>query len=298
MKIDFNNITSQEKLILKSFVEWYLKTNPNNKVINEGEYTFEHNRENVSITLPCSLIIVERNKATHQQLFSGKNIVLHSIGPTFNGDGTINILKSEWRIKPIKDGLEVKKVSCLIKHKDFHDYSTSSNGIETQKAIKAAEAKVYFAFYHHNAKRKVTYNQVIDGSHIKTSSYMVIPRIEGVTVREYIQDKKIISLEEAISIIGGCFAAIEQYHTKIGGHGDIHMDNFIINPNTGKVSIIDFDRAINYQNPENDICSMRSIITRILPHIKEQTTFDDMAKNFHHYYDLLTNNQQHHKFYL
>jgi len=73
--------------------------------------------------------------------------------------------------------------------------------------------------------------------------YMVMEYVEGLTLKEYIQQNSPIDIEETITIMKQITSAISHAHANNLIHRDIKPQNILINPN-GQVKVTDFGIAV------------------------------------------------------
>lgn len=73
--------------------------------------------------------------------------------------------------------------------------------------------------------------------------YMVMEYVEGLTLKEYIQQNSPIAIEEAINIMKQITSAISHAHANNLIHRDIKPQNILINPK-GQVKVTDFGIAV------------------------------------------------------
>src|SRR5690625_5720081 len=72
---------------------------------------------------------------------------------------------------------------------------------------------------------------------------MVMEYVEGLTLKEYIQQNSPIDIEETITIMKQITSAISHAHANNLIHRDIKPQNILINPN-GQVKVTDFGIAV------------------------------------------------------
>lgn len=82
--------------------------------------------------------------------------------------------------------------------------------------------------------------------------YMVMEYVEGITLREYLDQNKFVNATDAIGMIQPLIAALKQVHKSGIIHRDISPDNMILSPD-GKMTLVDFGSALEMAHREDDL---------------------------------------------
>lgn len=135
--------------------------------------------------------------------------------------------------------------------KNFILKSVSNSYKMCDTSSEAGIAKEFYRF----GSDKPTYS-VINRRRIQ---YTLLEEIHGKTLLGVINDSNIkMSPTDTISLIGGCFAQLAEFHKKGYLHEDVAirdysknlaMVNLMYDPKTKKVTLLDFDRSFKSSNP-------------------------------------------------
>lgn len=137
--------------------------------------------------------------------------------------------------------------SCLLLVK-----SKSNNNqfvVKIKNMIYSYEFSVHNILYnnYHSNVQKVFYFQKEKYTTMKKEEYfyfIAYEYIEGCNLSEYFKSKEYIRESEIKYIIRQIVAGVKFLHQNNIIHGDLKMENIIINPFSNKVKIIDFDLSV------------------------------------------------------
>lgn len=287
VNIDFANIFADESAIyldkmqlLWMLIDSHLEQFPGIPIIKRGIHSLKTEVIEIDLALSHSLLAIDRNKLKHKYSFNKKyNLVFQVIGEQIASGGTGAVFASDLIVKPYKDTVRIKQAPRIIKVTTSK--STIEPSVRRMMRIKEAESQRYYKFYETGCKKAVTYYTKYKNKLCKTTFYMVMQRFPGLTLGAYLKKHRSISLETALNLISKCFKVLSSFHEMFGGHGDIHFGNFIYDPESGNMRLIDFDRADSYIPPVNDLIAMKYMIqTMIKEYIIEKVSMQTFAKAF------------------
>jgi hypothetical protein len=287
LNINFANpegIDPIQKEILRQFLDDYFKLNPQATEISKGVHVFSKDGQNISITLSNSLLVIARNKTYHEDFFSvGSDVVLQVVGDHELSRGSSGVVtESNLVIKSKKCPytVEIKQTNRVIKTV-IMNFQGQNPDFSTAIAARNAETHAYFQFYHQGCKKHPTFTITSNGSGYQMKAHMVITKIPGQSLYNYLQTTQKISFDLAQNIISQCFSQLKEYWSKMhNGHGDVNLANFMYDEKTQKIRIIDFDRANQYIPEYNDIISMRYLIQEIARYIDSPTDEGKLEEPF------------------
>ncbi len=84
------------------------------------------------------------------------------------------------------------------------------------------------------------------------TAYIIMDFIEGITLKDYLKEKKRLSVQEALTIMSPIFDSLEAIHNAGIIHRDISPDNIIL-MNNNQVKLIDFGAARQYDDDNKSL---------------------------------------------
>jgi len=118
------------------------------------------------------------------------------------------------------------------------DFALKIQKVKSEKSKELVEeARILFELNHENIIR--FYNIEI----IEDKIVLVMEPVKGQTLREIIDERAPLNVDEALRIIREVLKALEYAHGKGLVHGDIKPENILIGESTGKIKLADFGLA-------------------------------------------------------
>jgi serine/threonine-protein kinase len=109
--------------------------------------------------------------------------------------------------------------------------------------------------------------------------------IDGKRLMEHVRTKKRSSFNDIAEIILGIITGFKKIHARGVVHGDIHPSNIIVTRN-GKIKIIDFGFAVNYEVEKNEIVNFGGVYFYMPPERINTTTYKKFSRRPDFYSDV------------
>ncbi|EGR34403.1 protein kinase domain protein [Ichthyophthirius multifiliis] len=200
---------------------------PQIDLLQKRRFTINRRRSFFTIKLPVN---IKQNNIPSNQSFYQKYKIHKKLG-----DGSNSIVKLCSLVD--KTALESRKYFAVKVFK----METINETLEIQR-----EAQLLQKMNHINIIR---FKELIYENNNK-KAYLVLEYIQGSTLQQYIEKHQKITESEAFFIIRQVFEALSYLEQCEVTHNDIKPDNIMYNPETGRVTLIDFStsRKIVKQN--------------------------------------------------
>ena len=87
--------------------------------------------------------------------------------------------------------------------------------------------------------------KVLDFFEINNTAYIVMEYLEGITLKQYIRENQLITLEELVRLLVPLIESLDEIHSQGMIHRDISPDNIMVLPD-GRIKLMDFGAARDY----------------------------------------------------